>query len=154
LDFTSFDELTVRMKKAMQNIYDNFVTKTDAQTLTNKTLTSPTIVGGTSTAIPVGTVYSADGAIAISEGIAVLTKTSAAAMTLAAPTTGQNGTIITILSRTAFAHVVTCTGATFLNGTATALTTLTFAAYAGASIRLIADNGKWCQSGNTAVTAS
>jgi hypothetical protein len=100
------------------------------------------------------TVYSASGAITIAEGVVAITATSAAAMTIAAPTSAQNGTILTVLSTTNFAHTITFTGSTFMNGTSAAKTTATFTAYAGASVRFIAYEGKWYQSGLTAVTIS
>ncbi|MEN6567194.1 MAG: hypothetical protein ABFC57_12940 [Veillonellales bacterium] len=98
------------------------------------------------------TSYSVDGAIAISPGIAELAKTSAAVMTIAAPTTAQDGTIITILNSTAYAHVVTFTGGTLVNGTSAAKTTATFPANVGGSIRIIARGGKWYLNGYTSVT--
>lgn len=78
-----------------------------------------------------------DGAIDISIGgpdVTMLTKGSAAAITIAAPVIqGQRRTVI---SDTAFAHVVTFTGNTLRGGTA-AVATATFAAQKGASITLV-----------------
>jgi hypothetical protein len=98
--------------------------------------------------------YTADGAITVNYGIVNISKTSAAAMTIAAPTTSQNGIIITIISSSAYAHVVTFTGATFVNGDSSAHTTATFAAKVGASVRIVAYGGKWYQSGISNVTMS
>jgi hypothetical protein len=84
------------------------------------------------------TLYPADGAITIATGIAKLTKGSIAAMTLAAPTVAQEGTELTITSASAFAHVVTATGAIQNGVTGGAKTTITFAAFIGASITLLA----------------
>jgi hypothetical protein len=102
-------------------------------------------------------VESASGAIGITQGAAVITKSSApAVMTLAAPTTGlpaaagNNGQILTIVTTTAQAHTVT-TPANKLNG---ASTTLTFAAAIGGAVQLIAYNGVWYTLTLTGVTVS
>jgi hypothetical protein len=99
--------------------------------------------------IPVGpggdapTVYTADGAIGIADGTHVLAKTSAAAMTLAAPAASDDGMRIVIRARTAFAHVVTVAGG--LGGNA-ADDVITFAKV-GDAIELLADNLKWAPIG-------
>jgi hypothetical protein len=55
--------------------------------------------------------YAADGAITVRDGIASITKSSAAALTLANPTSGtDDGTELTIIDRVGFAHTV-CYGA-------------------------------------------
>ncbi len=72
----------------------------------------------------------------------MLTKGSAAALTLAAPTaTVDDFKIIVLTSNTAFAHVLTATGL-LQTGTAT-VNVATFAAFAGASLTLMAYQGKW-----------
>jgi len=141
---------TNQIIKWLQN---NAVSLTDTQTLTNKTLTAPTITGGTASSKSSVTEYSASGALTISHGCHVVTKTSAAAMTLAAPTTAQNGTIVTVMSSTAYAHTITCPSAIIVNGTS-AYTVGTCAAVIGCTIRLIAYGGKWYQSGISGVTLS
>lgn len=83
-----------------------------------------------------------DGAI-IKKGFAVLTKTSAGAYTLAAPDIGANGTPLVITAGTAFAHVVTATNLIQDGVTGGAKDTLTFAAFVGSSIHLIAYNETW-----------
>ena len=133
--------------------------KDKVETMTNKTLTAPvitnaTITGGTDASKSPVTLASADGAITISPGVVAITKGSAAALTIAAPSTAQNGTIMTIISSTAFAHVVTFTGSTYVNGASSAFNTITFAAYAGSTVRVIAYDGKWYQSGYSNVTPS
>lgn len=85
--------------------------------------------------------YGADGAISIVPGQVWLTKATALAATLADPTQAQNGLTMVFTSRTAAAHVIT--GVNIWDGTATVNTTLTFAAVAGASITLQAQNGAW-----------
>lgn len=95
-----------------------------------------------------GTDYSADGAIALTPGIKTISKGSAAAMTLAAPGAAMVGKTITILSTTAFAHVVTATGCT--GGT-----TLTFANVAGKNITLYARSATvWDVLANVGITQS
>lgn len=87
--------------------------------------------------------YAADGAIAIASGLAVLTKGSAGAYTLAAPTAAQNGTRLTITNGSAFAHVITATNLLEDGVTGGAKDTATFGAFVGASLDLVAYNGTW-----------
>jgi hypothetical protein len=94
----------------------------------------------------------ADGAIPIKSGVVEIAKASAAALTIAAPTTAQNGTIMLVVNSTAYAHVVTFTGSTLYNGTSTAKTTATFPAYVGGGLRLLALGGKWYAHGYINVT--
>lgn len=96
--------------------------------------------------------YGQDGAITVAPGKVNLTKATAGAYTLADPTQAQNGLVIEITSRTNAAHVIT--GVTIHDGTTGVHTTLTFAAYIGASITLRAENGKWNVISANAVTAS
>lgn len=88
-------------------------------------------------------VISASGAISpFVPNTYVITKAGVAAMTLAAPAAGvDDGNLIEIISATAFAHTVTATG---LLQTGTAfVNSVTFPAQAGASIGLMAYQGKW-----------
>ena len=143
------------------------VKTTATQTLTNKTLTSPTIntptintptittptlTGGTSTAKRVITAASGDGAITIAAGVVQITKGSAAALSIAAPSVAQAGTIISIISTTAFAHVITFTGSTLDSGASAAALTATFANKVGANITVIAINQKWVLMDNNNAT--
>ncbi len=100
------------------------------------------------------TAYSANGALAVAGGTDVITKTSAAAMTLAAPTAAQDGLIKRVVSSTAFAHTITATGLIDDGVTGGSKTTATFAAFAGASIELVAYNGKWNVLSKNVVTVS
>jgi hypothetical protein len=84
--------------------------------------------------------YSANGAIAIADGIHSISKGSAAAMTLAPPTAGDEGMELTITARTAFAHTVTITEG--LGGKGASFDVMTFAAV-GDSITLRAVNLHW-----------
>jgi hypothetical protein len=70
-----------------------------------------------------------------------ITKATAAAITLVAPGKDQDGLVITFTSLTAAAHVITATG--LLNDAVTGGPhgTVTFAAFAGAGLTLMAQNG-------------
>lgn len=93
-------------------------------------------------ALDTATAYVADGAIAIDKKSVALTKASAGAYTLAAPDATSKP--VDIVSNTAFAHVLTFTGDTLADGVAgSPHTTATFAAFKGASLRLVPYNGLW-----------
>jgi hypothetical protein len=102
------------------------------------------------------TAYPADGAIAIGvgAGLIALTKPSAGAYTLAAPTAAQAGTELTITAGTAFAHVITATGLIDDGITGGSKNTMTFAAFVGASITLRAYNLKWVVISKNVVTVA
>jgi hypothetical protein len=102
----------------------------------------------------VQTEASGDGAIAIASGTVVITKGSAAALTLAAPTAAQAGTRLRIISQTAFAHVITATNLIDDGVTGGAKDTATFAAFAGAAIELEAVNQKWAVVSKNVVTVA
>jgi hypothetical protein len=114
-------------------------------TLTNPTATGATLASATLTASvldPYQATYTADGAIAIFSGCALLGKTSAGAYTIAAP--GSAGKRITFTTTTDFAHVVTFTGGTLWDGTATANTKWTAAAVQGSSLTVVSVSAtKW-----------
>jgi hypothetical protein len=86
--------------------------------------------------------YGASGAIAVprKNTLAVITKATAAAMTLAAPNKADNGVTLTILSQTAAAHTVTYAAGFYGAGTSDVGT---FAAAIGASMTVTAINGTW-----------
>lgn len=97
-------------------------------------------------------VYSADGAISIASQLAVITKGTAAALTLAAPTaTTHDGIIIEIVSTTAAAHTVTATTIGF-NATDAAGDVGTFGAAIGNGLRVVAYQGEWYVLNNIGVT--
>ena len=88
-----------------------------------------------------------------SEGNYAITGAAIDAMTLAAPTAGtDDGTKITLLSTSAYAHTLTATG--LLQTGATAVNVATFAAHAGASLTLVAYNAKWVVLAANAITFS
>lgn len=112
-------------------------------------LTIPAAQSPSGAAIAVGTqaqiVTPSSGAVAIQNSTVVITKTgSLAALTLAVPTTAQNGTRITFTSTTAFAHTVTCPSAIINRGvTGDPVTVGTLAAFPGAGFTVEAYAGKW-----------
>lgn len=105
---------------------------------------------------PTPTAYASDGAISFANpvNVATLTKGSAGAYTLAAPTSAQEGYRLTIVSQSAQAHVVTATNLIDDGVTGGAKDTATFAAIVGASISLIALGQKWSVTANNNVTVA
>lgn len=94
--------------------------------------------------IHVGNALAGDGAIAIPNASQdyYITKGSAAALTLVAPTAGTDDfKELTVWTETAFAHVITCASVGF-NGKA-ASGTLTWTAAKGNSVKFKARNGQW-----------
>jgi hypothetical protein len=112
-------------------------------TITGGTFTGPSIVGGSSSSKENQVTISGDGAITIARSTVLLTKGSAAAITLAAPTAAQAGTTIVIVAQSAFAHVVTATGLIDDGTTGGSKNTWTSAAFVGSAITLQAINLKW-----------
>lgn len=101
--------------------------------------------------IPPKQVASANGAITIKDGIVVITKASAAALTLADPTaTVDDYKTLTIVSVTAAAHTVTNT--TGFNAGSTASDVATYSAAKGACMTLVAYQGVWYTRSLTSVT--
>lgn len=96
--------------------------------------------------------YTADGAIALTSGVHTIAKTSAAAMTVAAPSS-QDGTRLHIVANTDFAHVITFTGSTLLDGTTGANLTVTLTAFKGSSIVVVAVGTKWLLESSSNVTS-
>lgn len=84
-------------------------------------------------------IVSADGAITIREGVVLITKGSAAAITLAAPTTADVGKRILITSLSAFAHTVTNSSPGFNNGS-TASDVATFTGAIGNGFEVVGAN--------------
>lgn len=93
-------------------------------------------------------VVSADGAIAIKSGTAVITKGTAAAVTIANPTSGDpvsggdDGKRLVILSVTAAAHTVT-RSTTGFNDAGASGDVATFGGAKGDAMVIIAYQGKW-----------
>jgi hypothetical protein len=123
---------------------DTFAMIAATQTLTNKTLTSPVITGGTSTVQRPIAAQTTEGAITLGHKIVVLTHADAGAYTLAAPTADtHDGMVMTFTAGTAAAHVITATDLIHDGVTGGAKDTATFAAYLGASLTLVAYQGYW-----------
>ncbi len=101
----------------------------------------------------VATVYASDGAISKDPALLhVLTKSSAGAYTLAAPTAAQEGMILYICAGTAQAHVITATGLIDDGVTGGSKNTATFGAFIGSSLTLVAYNLKWVVLSKNVVT--
>lgn len=148
-----FNELTQKYESdlALPGTTNPFVRESGAQTLTNKTIpsavlaspviTTPTITGAS--IIPTVTNMAVDGAIVIAPGIVTFSKAGVLVATLAAPTAGQAGTRITITSLTDNAHTVTCPTNTLNDGTTGINELATFAAFAGATMTVVAHGVLW-----------
>lgn len=95
--------------------------------------------------VPQLQVLSADGAITINAGIVVITKSTAAAITLAAPVSGtDDGKILEIFSATAAAHTVTNAAPGFNNPASAATSDVgTFGGAKGDGFECIAYQGAW-----------
>lgn len=87
--------------------------------------------------------YGADGALTLKSGVAILTKATAGAYTLAAPAaTTDGGKILYIVASTAQAHTVTQATPGF-NGGGASSDVATFGGAAGDSLMVVAYNGVW-----------
>lgn len=101
-------------------------------------------------------VASADGAITIKSGLVAITKGTAAALTLAAPTAGaisaggDDGRVLRIMSTVAAAHTVT-TPSNKINGNKL---TCTFGGAVTDFVELVAYNGIWRTAGSSGNTLS
>ena len=101
---------------------------------------------------PAYAVYAANGAISLYSHTAVITKGTAAALTLAAPTADtHDGVVITVISTTAAAHTVTATTIGFNAGDA-ASDVGTFGGAIGDGFSFVAYQGEWYVLTNTNVT--
>jgi len=100
---------------------------------------------------------SADGAITATSGTVLITKASAAALTLAAPTAGaisaggDDGKILRIVSVTAAAHTVTNTSPGF-NAAGSGGDVATYGAAKGNAMEIQAYQGVWYATNLTGVT--
>jgi len=92
----------------------------------------------------------ADGPITLRAGVVMLTKASAAAMMLAAPSADDDGKILHIIAATAQAHTVTVAGG--VNGGGAGADVGTFGGAVGDRVSLVAYDGKWYELGNVNVT--
>lgn len=132
------------------------------QHLKNKVLTdceivNPTVVGGQLAQVVYaedGSVDPEDGAIDPKAGVAVLTKETAGAYTLAAPAAADTGRTLIIISDSAAAHVVTATDLLEDGVTGGPKDTATFAAFKGAAITLLAYDERWMVLNKNVVTVA
>lgn len=128
---------------------NNVATATGVSQAVNARVTYTCVVAGNWITGVAGTTntnlvaLSANGAINPHQSASyVITKGSLAALTLAAPTvTVDDGVTILVTSNTAFAHTITATGLFQDGGTTTDVATC--AVHPGASLLLIAVQGKW-----------
>ena len=90
-------------------------------------------------------VASADGAITIAHGTVVITKATAAALTIANPPVDLDGAVLNIVAATAAAHTVTYTAG--FNGGSTASDVATFGGAKGDSFTVVAYQGVWYTAG-------
>jgi hypothetical protein len=103
------------------------------------------------------TAIGANGVIAVPSQDTILQIVKATALgttTLAAPGLDNDGVTLIITSETAAAHVITATSLIADGASGAPHTTLTFAAFKGASITLQASNGLWNVIANNNVTVS
>lgn len=110
----------------------------------------PALIPGLSVSHPVAAAdnltYGQDQAIAvpvIDMTVAFLSKATAGAFTLGAPSLASTGLRLVLTSTTAAAHVVTATGLLLNGATGGPFSSVTFPAFAGASVTLLAQNGSW-----------
>jgi hypothetical protein len=90
--------------------------------------------------VPVVTVAT-NGPLNIKSGIIRLTKATAAAAILPNPSAGDDGLLLRLVNGSAAAHIIT---GSYADGVTGGLkTTITMAAFAGASISLVALNRSW-----------
>lgn len=152
LTFVSGTELELSAGSSL-NLFGGSPSTDKTGTAGSKVVLSESASLNQASVTPKGTVYTSDGAITIASGIALLEKTSGAAMTIAAPSS-QDETLITITSNSNFAHVVTFTGTTLLDGTTGANITATFSAFRGASITVVARGAFWLVVSSNQVTCA
>lgn len=107
------------------------------------------VTGGT---VGAQQVITGDGAITVQTGQVILTKGSAAAITIAAPTVAQDKTEITVIAGSAQAHVIT-QGTVGFNAKGSS-GTVTFTAAIGNAVTLRAYNGNWYTANKNGVTVA
>jgi hypothetical protein len=100
-----------------------------------------------------GAALSADGAISLKEGTAAITKGTAATLTIADPTAGDDdGKELTVISTTAAAHTLSNAAGSGFNAAGASADVATFGGAIGDSITLFAYGGKWLVKSKTNVT--
>lgn len=96
----------------------------------------------------------ADGAIAVPtrDTVLLITKATAAALTLGAPSVASDGVSLTVIAATDAAHVITATGLIADGAAGVPEDTATFAAFRGATVIFVATKGLWATASLNAVT--
>lgn len=90
------------------------------------------------------TLAAADGAVTAKDGLVVITKATAAALTIADPTAvTDDGKVLKIISRTAAAHTLDNSAGSGFNAGGAGSDVGTFGGAIGDGLELVADNGKW-----------
>jgi hypothetical protein len=97
-------------------------------------------------------VAAADGAITILDGVVMITKGTAAALTLADPPLNADTMRLLVVSTTAAAHTVSNAAGSGFNGGGAGSDVGTFGAAIANSLELVAYNGKWWVINNVGVT--
>lgn len=141
---------------------DNTVTTTPGAVLAGRIVTIDSaglcwvdISEAVKTAVPMApqTIAASGALFAHASSNGVINKAGVAAMTLGAPTTGtDDGVVIDLHSSTANAHTLTATG--LLQCGTASVNLATFAANAGAGLKLMAFNGKWIVLASVGITFS
>lgn len=88
-------------------------------------------------------VVSDDGAITIANGVVVITKATAATITIADPPVSMDGAVLDIVANTAAAHTVSNADGSGFNAGGASSDVGTFGGAIGDSFRLIAYGGAW-----------
>lgn len=114
----------------------------DAASFRNLTATGD-ILGGTVKGKEVVVAAAADGAIAIAPGVVKITKATAAALTLADPAAGDEGTVMIITAATAATHTVSNAAGSGFNSGGAVVDVATFGGAIGDTMVIVAIAAKW-----------
>lgn len=101
------------------------------------------LTAGSVAAKKVVTAAANDGAISIADGVVKITKATAAALTLADPAAGDEGTVIIITSQTAAAHTVSNAGGSGFGAQGAGADVATFGGAIGDGFAVVAINANW-----------
>ncbi len=127
------------MKITLQSL-DTLIWEGDAARVVDQNGNTKSVSATTIT----GVVASADGAISARSGVVVVTKATAAALTLANPTAGTDDyKELTVISATAAAHTVDNSAGAGFNAGGAASDVGTFGGAKGDNIRVVAYQGVW-----------
>lgn len=96
--------------------------------------------------------YNVDAAVKVTDGIAYITKATAAAMTIADPGASDDDAELLIISTTAAAHTIDNSAGSGFNGGGAGSDIATFTAVIGNNLKLVAKNGVWLVQGSINAT--